>query len=51
MSSRILLDIAFFLLYRFFDDQKEYTILNIETKQIYLFVGSLSGYQAKLLYT
>ena len=43
---RILLDIAFFLLYCFFRNQKEYTILNIENKQICLFVGSISEYQA-----
>jgi len=46
----MLLDIAFFLLYRGFHDQKESTIFNIESKQFCLFVYSISGYQAKLPY-
>jgi len=49
-SARILLDIAFFLFYRRFHDRKEYSILNIENKQNCLFVGLISGYQAKLPY-
>ena len=37
MSSGVLLDVDFFLFYRFFD-QKDYTILDIESRQNCLFV-------------
>jgi len=39
-----------FLFYHFFCDQKDYIILNIESKQICLFSYLISGYQAKLPY-